>query len=104
MNCKTCGSSNTFNRQNIVLCLNCGTTWAREKIGPSVVDLQLQIKALQAQLINAIVLTDHYRSALVEIAEHATRNGNQPDMMSYFTLKTIAKTAIEGVNKHEDRG
>lgn len=60
MNCEKCGSDQMFNRNKFVLCLTCGAAHARPKVGPSVTDLQLQIKALQAE-------NDKMRAVLTEI-------------------------------------
>lgn len=47
--CPKCGGGETFNRNKYILCLSCGATWERPKVGPSVTDLQLQVQRLQAE-------------------------------------------------------
>src|SRR5688572_4261181 len=49
MMCLVCGSKNTFNRRDKVLCLDCGRTWDRPKIGPSVTSLQVRVTELEKQ-------------------------------------------------------
>lgn len=102
MKCSACGSEETFFRDRIVLCLKCGATWDRPKVGPSVTDLQLQVAELKSQLVEAIGLAEHYGNALKQIANNKTRNGNQPDMMTYFKLVNIALKALESKESNRE--
>jgi transposase-like protein len=91
MICPKCGSGNIFNRHRYMLCLSCGHTFPREKTGPAVTTLQLQVQSLQAELQAANDKADTLGIALSRIATYTAKADVYLD---FVTIRSIAREAL----------
>lgn len=99
MKCSACGSEETFFRNRIVLCLKCGATWDRPKVGPSVTDLQLQVDELKRLLTAAVERNLVCLEALNRIAEYRVENPNMMGMYAISYLMDVARKALESTKE-----